>query len=184
MPAQLCDHFARTLSIHPQKRPSIEQLLQVLLPYMLQRAKTCWEQSEWKHAQLWVKYLEQHFDEISVESESQDGIFGAKMEQHLTTHLPLYLQTCLLQGITQFHQAHFDMAQQTFLKVYEVLDRHQSGCPENQWNSFLLKVVNNLAACHYKRRQHDEAYHLYKSLSTAEGNFGQIINHNSRVCKT
>jgi hypothetical protein len=129
-------------------------------------------------------HLERHFDEIQLESTSEDGAFREKMKQHLTAHLPIYIQSCLIQGIAQFQQGHFETAQYTFLKVKNVLERYENGCAEHQWNSFLLKIINNLAACHYKRRQNNEAIYLYKSLSTAQGNFGQIISHNSRLCKT
>lgn len=184
MPAELCDRIALTLSIHPQKRPSIESLLQLLIPYMLQRATVYYHQNDWKQAQLWVQFLERHFREIQRESYNTDEVFREKMLQHLMTHFPFYVQSGLIHGICLFQQGQSETAQQTFLNTKNILERYESGCVERQWNAFLLKLVNNLAACQYKRRQNKEALHLYNSLSTAEGNFGQIIKHNSRVCTT
>ena len=182
IPQDLCDCFARTLSIYPQKRPSIEELLAQFLPYMLQRAKDYSTRSDWKQAQLWVQYVEQHFDEIQIEQLTDDEGFAKKMEQHLSAHFSLYVESCMLRGISQFQQDLFETAQRNFLKTKELLERYQHGCSEMQWNSYVLKIANNLAACLYKRKQNNEALHLYKSLSTAQGNFGQIINHNFQTC--
>ena len=76
----------------------------------------------------------------------------------------------------------FEKAQQIFFKIIELLETHQQEYSGPQWNSFLLKVVNNLAVSHYKLRRNDEALHLLKSLSTARGNFGQIIECNLQAC--
>ncbi len=184
MPPELCDCFALTLSIHPQKRPSIESLLQSLIPYMLKRATQYYHQNNWKDAQLWIRFLERHFHEIQLEDQNADEVFCEKMLQHLIALFPLSIQTSLIQGICLFHQGQFETAQQTFLKTKEILEYYEDGCAGRQWNSFLLKIINNLAACSYKGRQNTEAQHLYKSLSTAEGNFGQIIKHNLQVCTT
>ena len=187
MPPELCQCVIDTLNIlHPKKRPRIEQLLELLLPYMTHRAHQAFRQNDWQEARLWIRYVGEHFDEIQqeidVENHDADNALPERMMHHILTHCPLYIQSRLLQGVCLFHQEQYEAAQQTFLKTKEILARYEYGFDQQQWNTFLLKVVNNLAACYFKRDQHDEARHLYKSLSTASGNFGQIINHNSQVC--
>jgi tetratricopeptide (TPR) repeat protein len=152
------------------------------MPYLLQRATAYYHLKEWKAAYLWVKYLERHFDEVRLETQDEEPFFRHNMEQHLVRHFPLYGQTCLLAGNALFHQDQIDSASQIFLKMQEVLkqfNRHYSG---RQRNTLLLKVANNQAACHYKLRRNEEALHLFKTLSTAQGDFGQIIERNLQAC--
>jgi len=184
LPAPLCDCFARTLAIHPQKRPTIEELLEFFLPYMLERARESYAHTDWKNTHLWLCYLEQHFDDIQLERLSPPQTLRHIMEQHLHTHFPVYIETCLMRGLTQYHQELFETAQRTFLKCKELLDQYPQGCGERERNTYLLKTTNNLAACFYKRSQNTEALHLLKSLSTASGNFGQIISRNTQICTT
>ena len=182
VPPELCECLASTLSLNPPKRPSIEELLRHLFPYLLRRAAEYYQQQNWEQAQLWVRYLERHFDEIRLECTDNDGVLRQKMGQHLLTHFPCYVQSCLSAGGARFQQGQFEAAQQMFLKTREVLAGFEQEHSGPQWNTLLLKIINNLAACHYKLRRCDEAVHLFKTLSTADGNFGQIINHNLQVC--
>lgn len=89
-----------------------------------------------------------------------------------------------MRGVTQYRQELFESAQRTFLKCQDLLERYPQGCDEQEKNTYFLKIVNNLAACFHKRNQNTEALHLLKSLSTAQGNFGQIISHNIQACAT
>jgi serine/threonine protein kinase len=182
MPAELCGRFASTLSIYPRERPSIEELLHPMFPYMLQRATEYYSHENWEQAQLWVRYLERHFDETRLECNDHDEFFRQKMVRHLFAHFPVYIQGGLITGSSLFHQGQFEAAQEIFLKMKDILESYEQDQAGSQWNSFLLKIVNNLAVCHYKLRQNDEALLLLKSLSTAGGNFGQIIDHNLQVC--
>jgi len=184
MPTELCECIAATLSLHPPKRPSIEELLRHLFPYLLQRAADYYGQRNWEQARLWVRYLEYHFDEIRLESHDEDVLFHQKMEQHLLECFPFYIQGCLITGGSLFYQGQFEAAQQLFLKMEDILESFENEHSGPQWNSFLLKIMNNLAACHYKLKRNEEAVHLFKTLSTAGGNFGQIISRNLKVCAT
>lgn len=178
----LRDALTRTLAVHPQKRPNIEELLNAFFPCMLQRAKAAHERGNWAQTLLWVRHVEQHFDEIRIERASQDADFAQKMQMHLLAHAPMYVETCLIRGIAQFYQELFEAAQRNFLKTHEILELYRDGYSAAQRNSYLLKIANNVAACLYKRRQQAEALHLLKSLSTAQGKVGQIIHQNVQVC--
>ena len=178
----LCSAAGKTLSIHPQQRPSIEDFLAVFLPYMLQQGKQCLRNQQFDKTLLWIKHLEKHFDEIQLESTSKNSAFAEKMEQHLLRHFPLYIETCLIRGLVQYHQGTFDAAQRSFLKTRDLLERYPGGCSEVQRNSYLVKAASNIAACLYKNKHKSEACHLYKSLSTAQGNLGRIIKHNTQIC--
>lgn len=182
MPVELCECVGATLSLHPPKRPPIEDLLLQFFPYMLQRATAYYSQQNWEQAQLWVRHLERHFDEIRLESQDEDVIFRQKMEQHLLRGFPFYIQGCLITGSSLFYQERFEAAQQLFLKTQDIVELYEKHYSGPQWNAFLLKIMNNLAACHYKLRRTEEAIHLFKTLSTAGGKFGQIISHNLQVC--
>ena len=182
MPPALCDCLASTLSLYPPERPSIEELLHHLMPYLLQRAIAYYHLKEWKAAYLWVKYLERHFDEIRLETQDEEPFFRHNMEQHLVTHLALYAQACLLAGNALFYQEQIDSASQIFLKMQEVLEQFHREYSGRQRNTLLLKMTNNLAACYYKLRRNEEAIHLFKTLSTAQGNLGQIIERNLQAC--
>jgi len=129
-----------------------------------------------------VRYLERHFDEIRLEGANGDNGFGQKMIRHLIINFPFYVQSSLIAGGAQFQQDQFEAAQQTFLKTGEVLEGFAQEHAGPQWNTCWLKIMNNLAACHYKLKRRDDALHLLKTLSTAEGNFGQIINSNLQAC--
>ncbi|MCP4396547.1 MAG: protein kinase [bacterium] len=179
----LCSSAGLTLSVYPQQRPNIEKFLAAFLPYMLQQGKACFQKKHFKKTLLWIKHLEQHFDEIQLESTSKDTAFAEKMEQHLLRHFPLYVETCLLRGLVQYHQGAFDAAQRSFLKTRDLLERFLDGCSEVQRNTYLVKAASNIAACLYKNQHKSEACHLYKSLSTAQGNLGQIIKHNTQICE-
>ena len=179
---ELRDCLTRTLAVHPQKRPTIEEMLETFLPFMLQRAKEAHDHRQWAHVLLWIRHAEQHFDEIRIESTDPDAAFREKMQQHLVKHAPMYVQACLIRGMAQFHQELFEAAQRNFLKTQEILDLYQNGYPVEQRNAYLLKVTNNIAACLYKRRQTHEALHLFETLSTAHGKFGQTIKHNIQIC--
>lgn len=187
MPLELCEHVIATLEVlHPQRRPAIEQLLQFLLPFMLQRMTEAYQRHAWQEALLWGQFVYEHFDEIQAEIEHgdfhADEAFPEKMMQHLLSNLSLSIRARLITGFCLYQQGDYEAAQQIFLKAKDILERYEHVWAGQQWNTFFLKVINNLAACYYKRRQTDEALHLYKSLSTARGNLGQIINHNSQVC--
>lgn len=187
LPLELCQRFVSTLEVlHPQKRPSIEHLLQFLLPYMLQRMTEAYQRHDWQEALLWGQHVREHFDEIQEEVDhgmlNPDEAFPEKLMQHLLSSLSLSIRARLISGMCVFRQGHYEVAQQIFLKTKEVLERYEDVWGGQHWNTLFLKVVNNLAACYYKRQQKDEAIHLYKSLSTAQGYLGQIINHNSQVC--
>ncbi|GAK53637.1 serine/threonine protein kinase with TPR repeats [Candidatus Moduliflexus flocculans] len=179
---QLQDCLTRALAIHPQKRPNIEEMLESFLPFMVQRAKTAHHNRQWAHVLLWIRHVEQHFDEIRIESTDADVAFKQKMQQHLIKHAAMYVEACLVRGMAQFHQELFEAAQRNFLKTHEVLDLYQDGYSVTQRNAYLLKVTNNVAACLYKRSQKHEALHLFKTLSTAQGKFGQTIMHNIQIC--
>jgi serine/threonine protein kinase len=183
LPPLLCERGALTLSVHPQKRPAVDDLLDAFFPYLLQRATEAYRQQEWEQAQHWVRHLERHFDEIRLEIQDEDEFLRQTMTNHLVTHFAAYVQSSLIMGSAQFQQGNVNAAQQTFIKMKEELERYESECAGPQWNGYLLKVTNNLAACHYKRRQSTDALHLWKSLSTAPGEFGQIINRNLQVCQ-
>ncbi len=182
MPEGLCERFAATLSIKPQERPSIENLLHVLIPYILQRATEYYRRKNWKQARLWAQLLERHFYEVQLESQETNEELRENMLQHFIIHFPLYIQSCLTYGICQFQQRKFEDAQNTFIQTKEMLEQYKLACDEPLWNSFLLKTLNNLAACFCKRSQNAEALDLYNSLSTAPGKFGQIISRNVQVC--
>lgn len=182
MPEDLCQQFASTLSIHPQERPSIERLLHALIPYILRQTTEYYQRKNWKLARIWGQLLERHFYEIHLEIHDINETIREAMLQHFIIHFPLYIRTCLIMGNCQFHQKHFETAQNTFIDTKEILEQYKIGCDEVLWNSFLLKTINNLGACYCKRSQNAEALDLYKSLSTAQGNFGQIISHNTQVC--
>jgi serine/threonine protein kinase len=184
IPMELCKCLEATLSLHPPKRPSIEELLHQFFPYMLQRASEYYFQSDWEQAQLWVRYLGRHFDEVRLESQDEDVLFRQKMEQHLLMCFPFYIQGCLITGSSLFYQGRFDAAQQLFLKTQDILEHFETHHSGPQWNVSLLKIMNNLAACHYKLKRNEEAIHLFKTLSTAGGKFGQIISHNLQICAT
>ncbi|MBD3305527.1 protein kinase [candidate division KSB3 bacterium] len=195
MPPELCDQLKLTLSLYPHERPSIDTLLKHLLPYLFHRAMTLYRQKYWQEAIVWIQFPLEHFEEIQdeiaditsttpdPETEDADSL-AEKMMQHLLAHLPVYIELCLLHGMCLFQQGHFQAAQQTFLKTKDLLTRYEYGCDDRQWNTYLLKTANNLAACYHKRHQNTEAMHLYKSLSTAQGIFGQIISRNVTVCTT
>ena len=187
LPLELCQRFVSTLEVlHPQQRPAIDYLLQFLLPYMLQRTTEAYQRHDWQESLLWGQHVREHFDEIQDEVDHEmlntNETFPEKVMQHLLSSLSLSIRARLINGICLFQQGQYEIAQQTFLKTKEVLERYEEVWGGQQWNTLFLKVVNNLAACYYKRRQNDEALHLYKSLSTAQGYLGQIINHNSQVC--
>jgi len=179
---ELQNCLTRALAIHPQKRPTIEEMLDAFLPFMLQRAKAAHHDRHWTHVILWIRHVEQHFDEIRIESTDADVAFKQKMQAHLVKHASMYVETCLVRGMAQFHQELFEAAQRNFLKTHEVLDLYQDGYSVQQRNAYLLKVTNNVAACLYQRNQKHEALHLLKTLSTAHGKFGQIISHNIQIC--
>ena len=182
LPEGLCATAGLTLSVYPQQRPDIEAFLADFFPYMLQKGKLCFRGKDFKGTLLWIKHLERHFDEIQLESTSKDAVFAEKMEQHLLRHLSLYIEACLLRGLVQFHQEAFDAAQRSFLKTRDLLERYPGGCSEIQRNTYFVKAAGNIAACLYKNQHKSEACHLYNSLSTAQGNLGRIIKHNTRIC--
>lgn len=182
MPPELCQCIAATLSLYPPERPTIDTLLRHLTPYLLQRAREYYHIQAWEQAYVWVKYLERHFDEIYQESQEVDALVRQKMLRHLHELLAGYFQGGLLAGNALFYQGQVASAYQGFAKLYEMVEHFRNECPGRQRNTVFLKVMNNLAACHYKLNRQEEAVHLLKSLSTAPGNFGQIINQNLRVC--
>jgi tetratricopeptide (TPR) repeat protein len=182
MPPELCRCLASTLSIYPPERPSIDELLRYLFPYLLQRATRYYDQQQWERANLWVMYVQRHFDEIRLEAAHENAFLSTQMRQHLLMHFPLYVQTCLIAGNASFQQEQFDSAYQVFGKIHEALDEFRQDYSGQQRNTFLLKIMNNLAACHYKLKRNEEAIHLFETLSTAPGNFGQIIDRNLQVC--
>jgi serine/threonine protein kinase len=182
MPQELCECFAGTLSLNPPKRPPIEELLRQLWPYLLQRATTYYQQQNWAQAQLWVRYLVRHFDEIILECKDPDMIVQQKMETHLRLYFPVYLQGCFITGSAQFQQGEFAEAHQTFLRIKTLLEDFKPESITPQWNTWWLKMINNLAACYAKLSRNEEAAHLFKTLSTAQGKFGQIINRNLQAC--
>ncbi|PID56686.1 hypothetical protein CSB45_10690 [candidate division KSB3 bacterium] len=182
LPEDLCAAAGLTLSVYPQQRPTIEAFLARFLPFMLNKGKACFQRNDFQNTVLWIKYLEKHFDEIQLESTSNDISFAKKMEQHLLAHVPLYIETCLLRGLVQFHQELFDAAQRSFLKARHLLERYSDGCSDVQRSSYLVKAAANIAACLYKTQHKSEACHLYNSLSTAQADLGRIIQHNLHVC--
>lgn len=184
LPEEVCERFAATLSIYPQKRPAIEELLHAFFPYLIERATGYYRQSKWAQAHLWVRYLERHFREIRLECTDPDTGFRQQMVQHLFAHFPIYIQGGLITGGALFYQGQGEAAQEMFLNLKDLLEHYEPELAGRQWNAWWLKVLNNLAVCHYKLRQNEDAVHLLKSLSTAEGNFGQIIDHNLRICAT
>ena len=129
-----------------------------------------------------MKYLDRHFDEIRFESQDDDPFFRHTMQQHLVRHFPSYAQACLIAGNALFYQDQIDSASQIFLKMQEVLNQFSQEYSGRQRNTMLLKMANNLAACYYKLKRQSEAIHLFKTLSTAQGNYGQIIERNVQVC--
>ncbi len=181
-PPDLCRNCADMLSVYPQKRPSIDELLDALLPYIFERANILYHRKHWKDAQMWISLLTRHFYEIHLERYEPNEILREHTLQHFVIHFPLYMRSCLMLGGCQFYQKQFEIAQQTFLRTQEMLEQYILGCEEPVWNGFFLKTLNNLAACYAKRSQEADALDLLKSLSTAQGKCGQIISHNAQVC--
>ncbi len=182
MPPELCRCLAATLSIFPPERPAIDELLRYLFPYLIQRATAYYEQKHWELANLWVTYLERHFREIRLEIAHENAFLSHKMRQHLLTYFPTYVQGSLISGNSYFYGGQVDSAYQVLERIYEALEEFQQEYTGQQRNSLLLKVMNNLAACHYKLKRQEEAIHLFETLSTAPGNFGQIIDRNLQAC--
>ena len=157
MPPELCKRFMLTLEIlRPKERPSIEELLELLLPYILQRGLQASQQNNWKNALLWVRPLREHFDEIQAEIDDEnhdgDGTFSETMMHHMLTHCSLYIRSLLVFGVCQYQQTEFETAQKTFLAAKDLLERYEYGCDKQLWNTCFLKVINNLAACYFRER--------------------------------
>ena len=182
MSPELCRCVAATLSIYPPERPGIDELLRYLFPYLLQRATGYYEQQHWERANLWVTYLERHFYEIGLEIANENAFLRRKMRQHLLAYFPIYIQGSLISGNSYFHREQFDSAHQVFQTIHDALEEFRNDYTGQQRNTLLLKIMNNLAACHYKLRRKEEAIHLFETLSTAPGKFGQIIDSNLQAC--
>jgi len=184
LPLELAECCANMLAVHPQKRPSIERILELFIPYLIGRVEAATQKKQWAQADLWNRYVERHFDEILLESVSDDGVFRQKMLNHLVLFFPHHFQSYLLQGFSAFHQTQIDVAQQIYTKAKDALERYQPHYPDKAWGTMFLKTLNNLGVCYAKRQQPHEAAYLFKTLSTAQGNLGQIITRNAQVCTT
>ena len=149
---------------------------------MLQRATTYYDQQHWEQSALWVKYLSRHFDEIRLEIHDESAFVRQKMQRHLVAYFPIYVQSSLIFGNAHFYQEKFDSAAHVFTNIYQGLEQFRQDYNGQKRNAQVLTIANNLAACHQKLKRNEEAVHLLKTLSTAPGNFGQIINHNLQAC--
>lgn len=182
MPPELCRALASTLEIYPPKRPSIDELLNHLFPYLIQRAADYYDRRQWERATLWVTYLERHFREVRQEIAHENVFLSDKLRQHLLAQFPMYAEGSFIAGNSAFHAGQFDSAYQTFQALHTAFEEFRRDYAGQQRNSLFLKVMNNLAACHYQLSRKEEARHLFETLSTAPGKFGRIIDRNLRAC--
>lgn len=54
------------------------------------------------------------------------------------------------------------------------LERYQPHYPDKAWGTMFLKTLNNLGVCYAKRQQPHDRNIVFKTLSTAQGQFGSI----------